>query len=117
MSKSSLIRIIVSTGDLESALRLYRDVLGLTGTATGETAMLQAGSGPAVMLHQRPATPSDTAVAAAFRVDDLDRIVRAWAESGGSVVDPPADQPWGERMAVVRDADGHLVCLVAAPTR
>lgn len=21
-------------------------------------------------------------------------------------------QPWGERMAVVRDPDGHLVCLV-----
>jgi uncharacterized glyoxalase superfamily protein PhnB len=29
------------------------------------------------------------------------------------VVDPPADQPWGERQAVLTDPDGHVVCLVA----
>lgn len=28
----------------------------------------------------------------------------------------PADQPWGERQAVLTDPDGHVRCLVAATT-
>jgi uncharacterized glyoxalase superfamily protein PhnB len=28
-------------------------------------------------------------------------------------VDAPADQPWGERQAVLTDLDGHVICLVA----
>jgi uncharacterized glyoxalase superfamily protein PhnB len=51
-------------------------------------------------------------VAPAFAVDELEATVDAWVRAGGAVVDPPEVQPWGERMAVLRDADGHLVCLV-----
>jgi uncharacterized glyoxalase superfamily protein PhnB len=32
---------------------------------------------------------------------------------GAAVIDAPADQPWGERQAVLTDPDGHVVCLVA----
>ena len=42
----------------------------------------------------------------------VDALVTGWAEHGGAGVDAPADQAWGERMAMVRDPDGHLVCLV-----
>jgi uncharacterized glyoxalase superfamily protein PhnB len=37
--------------------------------------------------------------------------VRAWQGRGGEVIDPPEVQPWGEFMAVVRDPDGHVVCI------
>ena len=109
---AELTRLIISTRDLERAMAIYSGVLGFDGAATGEVAMLRNGAGAAIMLHQRPTVPSDTAVAAAFTVDDLDVVVGSWQAAGGSVIDAPADQPWGERMAVVRDADDHIVCLI-----
>lgn len=109
---AALARVIISTGDLERSLAIYRDVLGYAGRVTGDVAMLSNGSASAIMLHQRPTVSSDTAVAAAFTVVDLDAVVRSWEGAGGSVIDPPSDQPWGERMAVVRDTDGHIVCLI-----
>jgi catechol 2,3-dioxygenase-like lactoylglutathione lyase family enzyme len=106
-----LARVIVSVADLERALRLYRDVLGLEGQAGGGFARLALGE-VELLLHERESVPSDLSVAAGILVADVDATVAAWVAAGGSVVDEPADQPWGERMAVVRDADGHLVCLV-----
>jgi catechol 2,3-dioxygenase-like lactoylglutathione lyase family enzyme len=107
-------RLVVSVADLDRALDFYHRQLGLPATHLVGHAFLEAGPGVEVYLHQRPAEPSDLAVAGSFRVSHLDRRVRAWAAHGGVVVDEPVDQPWGERMAVVRDPDGHLVCLIAA---
>ena len=109
-------RIVISTNHLDRALTFYRDVLGLVGPprdAAG-VAMLATGSGTEVMLHERETEPSDTAVAAGFAIAQLDAVIESWASLGGEIVDPPATQAWGERMAVVRDADGHLVCLIDA---
>jgi predicted enzyme related to lactoylglutathione lyase len=108
----TLQRIIVSTGSIPAALSLYGGALGLGTTRTADGfAWLSSADGVEVMLHEREAMPSDTAVAVGFAVDRLHATVAAWVAAGGEVVDPPERQPWGERMAVVRDADGHLVCL------
>ncbi|MEV4619336.1 VOC family protein [Asanoa sp. NPDC049573] len=108
-----LSRVVISTGSLPRALTFYGDLLDLPVAASGAgLATLAAGEGVSVLLHERPTAPSDTSVAASFVVPGLDAIVARWQGSGGAVVDPPAAQPWGERMAVVRDPDGHLVCLV-----
>lgn len=109
---TSLSRVVVSVDDLDRSLVLYGEVLGLSAHRRAEVATLQAANGVDVLLHQRPSTASDTAVAATFTVDDLDAVCAGWSRHGGTVVDAPAVQPWGERMAVVRDCDGHLVCLV-----
>jgi len=108
-------RIVISTRRLEKALVFYRDVLGLAGAnvASGP-ATLMTGSGVEVMLHERDTTPSDAAVAPSFVIERLDAIVKRWDDLGGEVIDAPRTQPWGERMAVVRDADGHIVCLIDA---
>lgn len=112
---ASLRRIVVSVSSLPSALRLYTDVLGLSTERIGDGfAWLRTTEGLEVMLHERPAVASDAAVAAAFAVPAVDAITERWVAAGGTVVDAPADQPWGERMAVVRDHDGHIVCLVEA---
>lgn len=108
----SLVRVVVSVTDLERALEFYRDLLGLPATVVPGFATLPLGDGTDVFLHERPSAPSDSGVAPSFGVGDLDDLCSRWAAAGGTIVDPPASQPWGERMAVVRDADGHLVCLV-----
>lgn len=111
-SSTGIARLIVSVEQLDRALDFYRNVLGLDlDRQYGEFAWLSSEEGIEIMLHERPTTASETAVAIGFVVDDLDGVVAAWASGGGRVIDPPAAQPWGERMAVVADADGHVVCI------
>jgi predicted enzyme related to lactoylglutathione lyase len=109
-------RVVISAGSLDASLPVYAEALGLSVDRRADGfAWLRTGDGLELMFHERPASASDAAVALAFAVEGLDGVVARWTSAGGAVVDPPAAQPWGERMAVVRDADGHLVCLVQAP--
>lgn len=109
--KTDLYRIIVSVRATEASLRFYRDLLGLPVEPRG--VMTRLGDGPVeLLLHERPSQPSDLSVALSFRVEDVDRVCAAWQAADGVVIDAPGQQPWGERQAVVRDPDGHLVCLV-----
>jgi predicted enzyme related to lactoylglutathione lyase len=109
---TTLARIVVSTSDLDPSLAFYADMVGLTVERRQDGfAWLRTADGVEVMLHERPTTPSMAAVAVGLFVADVDKTVAAWQEQGGGVIDPPADQPWGERMAVVADPDGHVVCL------
>ncbi|MGX5695252.1 VOC family protein [Agromyces soli] len=112
--KTALHRVIISVGSMAAALAFYRDLLGLRGQEGDVVTRLGDGT-VEILLHERPSRPSDLGVALAFQVDDLDATCARWARSGGIVVDPPAQQSWGERMAVLRDADGHLVCLADRP--
>ncbi|UOQ89392.1 VOC family protein [Agromyces endophyticus] len=108
--ETTLHRVIVSVESAEAALAFYRDLLGLTVHAGGGITRLSDGA-VEILLHERPSRPSDLGIALSFRVDDLDATCATWRRAGGTVVDPPAEQPWGEHLAVLRDADGHLVCL------
>ena len=76
-------------------------------------AMLVTSDGIELQLHERPPTPGDAGGAISFGVDDVDAMTLAAVEAGGSVIKGPADEPWGERQTVMRDADGHVFCLVA----
>jgi predicted enzyme related to lactoylglutathione lyase len=109
---TTLARIVVSTSDLGPSLAFYADLIGLTPERRQDGfAWLRTSDGVELMLHERPTTPSMSAVAVGLFVADVDKTVAAWQEQGGGVIDPPSDQPWGERMAVVTDPDGHVVCL------
>lgn len=117
---SRIARVTVSVTDLAASLALYRDVIGLAELDTaGDLAMLTTdpedatGSATQVLLHRRAPTHGDTGVAVSFGVADVDAATAAAVEAGAEVVDPPADQPWRERQSVLRDRDGHLLCLVA----
>jgi catechol 2,3-dioxygenase-like lactoylglutathione lyase family enzyme len=110
---TGLQRIIVSVADRERALAVYRDALGLPERyRAGDAVALGVPGGPELMLHERPPTPGPAGVAATFLVDDVDAVTAAAEKAGANVVDAPADQPWGERQAVLTDADGHVFCLV-----
>jgi catechol 2,3-dioxygenase-like lactoylglutathione lyase family enzyme len=113
-------RLTISVEDLPRALALYRDVIGLSGVYTVDgLAMLTtdaaapAGTATEVLLHERIPTPGEAGVAASFTVADVDAATAAAVEAGATIVDEPADQEWGERQSVLRDADGHILCLVA----
>ncbi|ANF30640.1 hypothetical protein A0130_02195 [Leifsonia xyli] len=108
-----LSRAVISVRSLQVALPVYAHGLGFAVERRDEGfARMRTGDGVELMFHERPSSASDAAVALTFTVDGLDVVAARWTAAGGVVVDPPATQPWGERMAVVRDADGHVVCLV-----
>ena len=66
-----------------------------------------------LLLHRRPPTPGMAGVAAGLLVDDVDAMTAAAERAGGTVVEEPADQPWGERQSILLDPDGHVLCLVS----
>jgi len=46
-------------------------------------------------------------------VDDVDAVFEDARASGAPIVGEPKDEPWGERVAHLRDPDGNLVHLGA----
>lgn len=111
-SGAGMLRVVISVNDLETAKAFYRELLGLgiTDQAPG-FARLRTLDDVELLLHERPASPSDAAVSIGFDVEDLHGVICAWRREGGTVLKPPEKQAWGELMAVVRDTDGHIVCL------
>jgi predicted enzyme related to lactoylglutathione lyase len=111
-STPALASIIVSTSNLEQAVAFYAELVGLElARRSAPFAWLRTADGVELMLHERDTTPSRTSIAIGLVIAELDATVAGWRARGGEVIDPPADQPWGERMAVVADPDGHVVCL------
>ena len=109
---ATLQRLILSVSDLDRAIAFYVGALGLQETdRTDGLAWLRTGDGVEVMLHERRPEPSDTAVAAGFATVGLEDAVDRCVGAGGVVVDEVETRPWGERMAVLRDPDGHLLCV------
>ena len=51
--------------------------------------------------------------ALSFAVDDVDALLPRVTELGGTVLAPPHDMPWGQRVGHVFDPDGNLVNLTA----
>jgi len=46
-------------------------------------------------------------------VDDVDAVVARARPEGIEVLVAPVDQPWGERLAYVRDPEGNTIMLTA----
>jgi predicted enzyme related to lactoylglutathione lyase len=110
---TSLVRAVVSVSALDRSLNFYESALGLQrGSASSPIARLTDATGTEILLHERAPSASEAGVALSFAVHDVDAATSAAVAAGGSVIDEPADQPWGERQSVLRDPDGHVLCLV-----
>jgi predicted enzyme related to lactoylglutathione lyase len=110
---TSLVRAVVSVSDLDRSLDFYQAALGLRRReASAPIARLTDSTGVEVLLHERPPSAGDAGVSLSFAVDDVDAATSAAVAAGATVIDEPADQPWGERQSVLRDPDGHVLCLV-----
>ena len=110
---------IIVTADLPRALRFYRDLLGAEvsyefpapdgepGYAALELGESHLGIGRDPSLTGAPSTRFSLWVYA----DDCDAAVARLRTAGVTVVEEPADQPWGERVARVLDPDGNEVLI------
>lgn len=56
----------------------------------------------------RPADRNAVRAMTLVFVSDVDAAAGRAVELGGSLVDPPADMPWGLRQAIVTDPEGHV---------
>lgn len=112
---------ILLTRDLDRLADFYGRALGATVAYRFENAYVSLAFGDAagdaslgIGWAPDAATDGDR-VSLWFYVDDVDGVYAAFVAAGGASVDEPADMPWGERVARVRDVDGNLVNLGAEP--
>jgi lactoylglutathione lyase len=115
---------ILITADLPAALGFYRDLLGArvayefpgpdgvpgyVGLELGDS-HIGIGRDPGAT-----AAPSERFSLWVY-AEDCDAAVERLRAGGVTIVEEPADQPWGERVARVLDPDGNLVIVgQAAP--
>jgi lactoylglutathione lyase len=114
---------ILSTPDLPRALGFYRDLLdgevsfqfppagepGYVGLEIG-SAHLGIGHAP-----DTRAGPDGQRIMLWVYADDCDAAVERLRAAGVQIVEEPADQPWGERIARVYDPDGNEVIIASQP--
>lgn len=115
---------IITTPDLAKALTFYRDQLG--GTVTyqfpeqGDPVYVGLELGPSHLgIGQDPTAQrggEGQRLSLWVYVQDCDKAFEQLHAAGVKTVQDPADQPWGERMAIVEDPDGNTISLGQKPT-
>jgi predicted enzyme related to lactoylglutathione lyase len=125
MSDTMLIEVELHLSDVEGALGLYRDAIGLAleGHAHTEGDPIHyhaswgdwsAADGGFLLFSLFPAAPGEaTRSAFGFSVSDLDAVHRRIEACGVKVVHAPVERPWG-RVATYEDAEGNQVSLTQA---
>jgi lactoylglutathione lyase len=115
---------ILTVTDLEAALVFYRDQLEFVeiyrypeqgdpvyvGLELGMS-HLGIGLDPRVLSEEGRPTMIDRPFDLWVYADDCEVAVDRLRSVGVQVVEEPADQPWGERMARVKDPDGNGVIV------
>jgi lactoylglutathione lyase len=108
---------ILSTADLPRALAFYRDGLGGEVTyqfpADGEPVYvsMRIGKSALGLGAEEHAAEASARHALWVYADDCDRAVERLVTYGATVTEPPADQPWGERVARLTDPDGNRLVI------
>ena len=106
-----------SSHHLQEVRRFYTEVLGFRDFRE-QQGYLMVATGPGSSLGfmapvegppedwRPPREPSIYLI-----VEDVDRAHALLVERGVEFLDPPADQPWGHRVARLRDPEGRFVIL------
>jgi len=109
---------IISTTDLRRLLGFYEDLLQGTVTyqfpAEGPPEFVSLSLGASTVgIAEDPeaSTSGGQRFSLWVYVNDCDGIVDLVRARGLGVIEEPADQPWGERVARVSDPDGNVVIL------
>lgn len=121
---------ILYARDLPRLTRFYRDLLGMAEAfrypAEGEATFVTLKHGNAELglgtyrqtpgLEGRPLIQptAGRGFELCIYVPDVDEVVRRTERGGVRTLVAPADQPWGERLAYIRDPEGNTVMLCAA---
>jgi uncharacterized glyoxalase superfamily protein PhnB len=109
---------ILEVPDLDAALAFYGEGLGgvvrYRFPAEGDPVYVSLETGSTTMgigVTESPLPPGNMLLW--FYVDDVDRVAAKLEAGGAPVLEPPVDQPWGERTALVEDPFGTRVRLGA----
>ena len=119
------LRITLTVGDFDAAVRLYRDALGLPEVADwssdqGRVLLLDAGRATLELFDEAQAAMVDDlevgervsgTVRLALRVPDADAAAATLVAAGATAVAPAVDTPWGDRNARVAAPDGMQLTL------
>jgi lactoylglutathione lyase len=114
---------IIVTPDLARLLGFYRDVLEGTvrfqfpPEGTPQYVGLDVGESHLGIGEDPSAAAGGTGQRLSLWVyaDDCDAAVARLRAGGATVLEEPADQPWGERIARVQDPDGNVVIIGSPP--
>ena len=119
------LRITLTVDDFDTAVRLYRDALGLPEVADwssdqGRVLLLDAGRATLELFDEAQAAMVDDlevgervsgTVRLALRVPDADAAASTLVAAGATAVAPAVDTPWGDRNARVAAPDGMQLTL------
>ncbi len=111
--RCALYMVELTVRDLETALRWYRDVLGLTVALrdeAGRFALLESRGGRVALMVGEGAAGSTRLV---FEVDDLDGWLERLTGLGVTAEGPVKESAEGYRRAVLRGPEGQAVVLFA----
>jgi lactoylglutathione lyase len=112
---------VLAVADLNRALRFYVELLGgveiYRFPPEGEAGFvsLQLSDGSKIGLGADPSTAhrANSALELCVYASDGDAAADHLRAAGVTIVDEPADQPWGERLARVEDPDGNRITLLS----
>ena len=101
--------------DVADAARWLCDVFGFRERLRIANHRIQLTFGGSALVVIDGPSESDTAQRSTHsvlvRVEDLDRIFERAVRAGAQAIRPPADHPYGERQATLRDPGGHVWTL------
>ena len=110
---------IVLVADMQRSVGFYRDVLGFSleyGFPSKEAPQFASlaieGGKLGLGFTEEPVESGSTSIW--LYTDDVDAAVAELEAAGVPVIAPPADQPWGERVASLADPDGYVVHVGSA---
>jgi lactoylglutathione lyase len=123
MTVAMLDYVVLLVRDIDRSIGFYTEVLGIRLRHRADAyAQLETG-GTRLGLYTRAAmertlgttleepSPAAPAFEIGFKVPDVDRAFAEITARGAPAAAAPADRPWGQRTAYVRDPDGNLVEL------
>ena len=127
MQDVRLALVILAVENLPRAVEFYRAVLGWQQLVdTPVYVELSSPNGMRFGLYNRDnfglnigQVPAPIAGPVAtteiyLYADDLDAVLLRATSAGATLLDPPRDRAWGDRVGYVADLDGYVVALAAA---
>jgi lactoylglutathione lyase len=122
------LRLVLTVPDFDSALRLYRDALGLDVEAVwssegGRVVLLSAGRATLELVDDTHAAEIDRLevgrrvagpVRVAFRVDDSEATAQKLQAAGAELIAGPVLTPWNDRNVRLEAAGTQLTLFTPA---
>jgi predicted enzyme related to lactoylglutathione lyase len=111
------IQPIIITADVDRLVAFYTGLLGAVQTtrvpADGPTFFvgLKVDDAELGLVAEKVDPATTPRVVISVDVPDVDGLLDRVERLGGTVLGPPNDMPWGQRVAHVKDPDGNPVNL------